>query len=244
MQIISVKDYQALSLQAARLIGAQVRLNPDTVLGLATGSTPVGTYKELIRMCAEEDLDFSNVTTVNLDEYYGLAPDHEQSYRYFMNQNLFDHINIDKEFTYVPDGLSKDLEASCADYDDLIEFLGGTDIQLLGIGHDGHIGFNEPDDVFTAGTHLVDLTPDTIEANARFFKSADEVPHQAITMGMKGIMSASTILILASGKAKASIIRKMVEGPVDPQVPASILQLHPDVVLIADEDALSELMAL
>lgn len=239
MQIVSCVDYADMSRKAARIIAAQVMLKPHCVLGLATGSTPIGTYKELIRFHLEEELDFSNVTTVNLDEYYGLSPEHEQSYRYFMRQNLFDHINIPPENTHIPDGLTRDVARTCAEYDSMVSSLGGTDIQLLGIGDNGHIAFNEPHSFFFAQTHLVDLDEDTIQANARFFASEADVPRQAITMGMRSIFSAKLILLLASGPNKASAIAKMIKGPIDPQLPASILQLHPNVVVIAEKEALA-----
>ncbi len=239
MQIISCVDYAEMSRKAARIIADQVRLKPHSVLGLATGSTPVGAYQELIRFHKDEDLDFSKVITVNLDEYYGLAPEHEQSYRYFMQHNLFDHINIPLENTHVPNGLTSDTARTCVDYDTLVASLGGTDIQLLGIGDNGHIAFNEPHAFFFAQTHLVDLNEETIKANARFFESEDEVPRQAITMGMRSILSAKQILLLASGSKKAEAIAQMINGPVDPQLPASILQLHQNVMVIADEEALA-----
>lgn len=239
MQIVSCVDYADMSRKAARIIASQVTLKPHCVLGLATGSTPIGTYKELIRFHLEEELDFSNVTTVNLDEYYGLSPEHEQSYRYFMRQNLFDHINIPPENTHIPDGLTRDVARTCAEYDSMVSSLGGTDIQLLGIGDNGHIAFNEPHSFFFAQTHLVDLDEDTIQANARFFASEADVPRQAITMGMRSIFSAKLILLLASGPNKASAIARMIKGPIDPQLPASILQLHPNVVVIAEKEALA-----
>lgn len=239
MQIISCVDYADMSRKTARIIAAQVQLKPRSLLGLATGSTPVGTYQELIRFHRDEELDFSNVTTVNLDEYYGLSPEHEQSYRYFMQHNLFDHINVPLENTHVPDGLTRDIARTCAEYDDMVTYFGGTDIQLLGIGDNGHIAFNEPHTFFFAQTHLVDLNEETIKANARFFASETEVPRQAITMGMRSILSAKLILLLASGPKKAEAIARMIKGPVDPQLPASILQLHPNVAVFADKEALA-----
>ncbi|MBQ8729664.1 MAG: glucosamine-6-phosphate deaminase [Lachnospiraceae bacterium] len=239
MIIIKTKDYNELSNKAADIIGAQVILKPDCVLGLATGSTPVGAYKELIKAYEAGELDFSQVKSVNLDEYKGLTGDHDQSYRYFMNTNLFDHVNIDKANTNVPSGVEEDGEAECERYNKLIEDLGGIDLQLLGIGGNAHIGFNEPCDEFVKGTHLVTLEEDTRQANARFFASIDEVPTQAYTMGIQNIMSAKKVLLLANGKAKAQAVYDTCFGPVKPQVPASILQMHPDCVVIADEDALS-----
>lgn len=239
MQIIKGTDYEHMSRLAANIISAQIILKPECVLGLATGSTPVRTYKNLIHWYEKGDLDFSGVTSVNLDEYKGLSSDHDQSYRYFMNNNLFNHINIKKENTYVPDGMEPDASKACADYDAVIENCGGVDLQLLGLGHNGHIGFNEPCDIFEKGTHCVDLAESTISANARFFASADMVPRQAYTMGIQTIMRAKKILVVASGKDKAEIIKKAFFGPITPQVPASVLQLHTDVILVGDEASLS-----
>ena len=238
MNIIKAEDYNQMSRMAANYIAAQVTLKPNCVLGLATGSSPIGTYQELIRRHQAGDLDFSKVTSINLDEYKGLSPENAQSYRYFMNTNFFDHINIDKTCTYVPTGLEENAEKACADYDAIIENCGGTDLQLLGLGNNGHIGFNEPDKVFAKGTHCVDLAKSTIDANARFFDSMDEVPKQAYTMGIQSIMQAKKILVIVNGKGKANIVKEAFTGPVTPQVPASILQMHPDVTLIADKDAL------
>ncbi len=235
MKFITVKTYEELSAKAADIIAAQVIMKPDCVLGLATGSTPVGTYKKLAEKNAAGEIDFSSVTSVNLDEYAGLDGTHDQSYRYFMNKNLFDSINIDKAKTFVPNGTAADLEKEGHEYDALIKSLGGIDLQLLGIGVDGHIGFNEPDEFFTAATHPVVLDPSTIEANARFFASKDDVPKKAITMGMMSIMQAKKILLVANGKNKYDILKASMEGPVDPKVPASILQLHPDVTVIYSE---------
>ena len=239
MIIIKTKNYEELSKKAADIIGSVVVLKPDAVLGLATGSTPVGTYKELIKGYEAGTYDFSKIKSVNLDEYKGLSGDHDQSYRYFMNTNLFDHVNIDKANTNVPAGLVDDGEAECERYNQLIKDLGGIDLQLLGIGGNAHIGFNEPCDEFVKGPHLVTLEEGTREANARFFASIDEVPTQAYTMGIENIMSAKKILLLANGKAKAQAVYDTCFGPVKPQVPASILQLHADCIVIADEDALS-----
>ena len=209
-----------------------------TALGLATGSTPLPLYRELVKRCEAGELDFSRVRSANLDEYKGLSGDHPQSYRYFMNTNLFDHINIDKERTIVPDGLTDDVEAMCESYEEKIEEWGGIDLQLLGIGHDGHIGFNEPCDTFVTGTHEVQLEEITREANKRFFNSIDEVPTAAYTMGIGTVMSARKVLMLITGADKAEILKKSFFGPVTPQVPASILQFHPDVTVIADEAAM------
>ncbi len=232
MKYIEAESYEDLSRIAAGIIADQVKEGPDSVLGLATGSTPIGNYKELIRMYEAGELDFSKVKTVNLDEYIGLDESSDQSYRYFMNHNLFDHVNIDKNNTNVPNGKAADSSKEGARYDELVASLGGTDIQLLGIGHDGHIGFNEPDEVFYAATHEVELDEMTIEANARFFASKDEVPKKAITMGMWAIMQAKKILLVASGADKKEIVEKFMHGPVTPKVPASILQCHRDVTVI------------
>lgn len=239
MQLIQAKDYDDMSRKAANIISAQVILKPDCVLGLATGSTPLGTYANLIDWYKKGDLDFSQVSSVNLDEYRGLPADNDQSYRYFMKTNLFDQVNIDQSKTYVPNGMEKDSDKACRDHDEIIQELGGIDLQLLGLGLNGHIGFNEPADEFPKGTHCVDLTQSTIEANSRFFASIEEVPTQAYTMGIQNIMLAKKILIIASGANKAEIIAKAFLGPVTPEVPASILQMHPDVTLVADEAALS-----
>lgn len=240
MKIISVKDYSALSRAAANIIAAQVILKPRCVLGLATGSSPVGTYQELVRRCQAGELDFSQVRTVNLDEYVGLDRDHDQSYAYFMRDNLFNHINLDLSNTNVPDGMDPDGNSACARYDQIIRDLGGIDLQLLGLGPNGHIGFNEPGEAFELETHCVDLTPATIEANKRFFDgNVDLVPKQAYTMGIRTIMQARKVLMVVNGAGKAEIVKKAFFGPVTPEVPASILQLHPDFILVADEEALS-----
>ncbi|MBQ2942186.1 MAG: glucosamine-6-phosphate deaminase [Clostridia bacterium] len=236
MNYIIVKDYDDLSRKAANIIASQVILKPGCVLGLATGSSPVGTYTKLSEMCASGDVDFSKVTSVNLDEYEGLDGTNDQSYRYFMDKNLFDKINIDKKNTYVPNGCAADLKKEGEEYDALIKSLGGIDIQLLGIGLDGHIGFNEPDEFFTKETHAVELDPSTIEANSRFFASIDDVPKRAITMGMMSIMQAKKILLIANGKNKKEILDKALTGPITPMVPASILQLHPDLTVIYSEN--------
>ena len=240
MKIIRAKDYQDMSRKAANIISAQVIMKPDCVLGLATGGTPVGTYAQLVDWYNKGDLDFSEVTTVNLDEYRGLPKEHPQSYWYFMNENLFSKVNIDPTKTNLPDGTNLDTAAECARYNGIIHKLGGIDLQLLGIGHDGHIGFNEPGEAFELETHCVDLTAETIEANKRFFDgNVDLVPKQAYTMGIKTIMQARKVLMVANGKGKAEIIKKAFFGPVTPEVPASILQMHPDFTLVGDEEALS-----
>lgn len=241
MIIYQAKDYKDLSRKAANIISAQVIMKPNAVLGLATGSSPVGTYQQLIEWYKKGDLDFSDVTSVNLDEYRGLSGDNDQSYRYFMNTNFFDHINIRKERTFVPDGTEPDSKKACSDYNHIIRSVGGIDLQLLGIGGNGHIGFNEPGDAFESETHCVKLTENTIQANARFFASIDEVPKEAYTMGIKNIMQAKKILLIASGKSKAEALYQSFFGPITPNVPASILQLHHDVTVVADEDALARI---
>ncbi len=222
---------------AADLFELEIKARPACVLGLATGSTPLPLYRQLVARCKEGRVDFSRVRTFNLDEYEGLAPDHPQSYRRFMQENLFDHINIKPENTHVPDGLAADPEAMFADYERQIADCGGVDVQLLGIGHDGHIGFNEPDSIFPSMTHGVDLTEQTREANKRFFASIDEVPRRAYTMGVGTVMAARKIVMVVTGADKADILRRSFYGPVDPQVPASVLQFHHDVVLICDRAA-------
>lgn len=239
MIIYRAKDYQDMSRKAANIISAQIIMKPNCVLGLATGSSPVGTYRQLIEWYNKGDLDFSHVTSINLDEYKGLSPENDQSYRYFMDTNLFNHVNIDKAHTFVPNGLEVNSEKACTDYNHTIATSGGIDLQLLGLGHNGHIGFNEPGAAFERETHCVDLTESTIEANKRFFSSEEEVPRQAYTMGIKNIMQAKKILVIVSGADKAQILEKVLYGPITPEVPASILQLHNDVTIVADEAALS-----
>ncbi len=236
MKIIRTKTYEEMSHEAAKILAAQIVLKPNAVLGLATGSSPIGLYDQLIEWNKKGELDFSQIRSINLDEYCGLDGDNDQSYRYFMDTHLFNHVNIDKANTNVPNGKAADYAAEGARYDALIEQMGGIDIQLLGIGPDGHIGFNEPDEFFTKETHVVDLDPSTIEANARFFASADDVPRQAVTMGMGGIMGAKKILLIASGASKKEILEKALFGPITPEVPASLLQLHPDVTVVCAVD--------
>lgn len=239
MRIYVTEDYNAMSHRVASILAAQVMLKPDCVLGLATGSTPVGAYKQLVEWYKKGDLDFAQVRSINLDEYVGLAPTHDQSYRYFMQSNLFDHVNIVPDNTNVPNGLAENAAEECRRYNEVIHTLGPIDLQLLGMGHNGHIGFNEPADAFELETHVVDLTDTTIQANARFFASADEVPRQAMTMGIQTVMQAKKVLVAVSGKDKAEIVKKAFTGPVTPNVPASILQMHPDVILVGDKAALS-----
>ena len=239
MRIYRAKDYDDMSRKAANIISAQVILKPDCVLGLATGSTPIGAYKQLVEWYNKGDLDFSEVTTVNLDEYKGLPRDNDQSYYYFMRENLFKHVNIPEGRSFLPDGTEPDSEKACSRYNEIIHQVGGIDLQLLGLGQNGHIGFNEPDDHFSLETHCVDLTPRTIEANKRFFEKKEDVPRQAYTMGIKTIMQAKRVLLVASGKEKAQALRDAVYGPVTPALPASILQYHKNVYIVADEAALS-----
>ena len=240
MQIYRAKDYEDMSRKAANIIASQVVLKPDCVLGLATGSTPIGAYKNLVEKYEQGDLDFSQVTTVNLDEYKGLPRENDQSYYYFMHDNLFDHVNVKPENTHLPDGTKEDSDEECARYEELIRTLGGQDLQLLGLGHNGHIGFNEPDAIFEKATHCVDLGGRRIIKKKRFFASADDVPKQAYTMGIGTIMQAKKILVVVSGEDKADTVAKAFFGPVTPEVPASILQFHKDVILVADEAALSK----
>lgn len=241
MKIIVEKNYEEMSLRAAELFSELIKNKPDCVLGLATGGTPVEMYKNLIRMNKEGKVDFSKVKSINLDEYKGLSGNHDQSYRYFMNTNLFNHININKDNTFVPNGLAKDIEKECKNYDERIEQIGGIDIQLLGIGNNGHIGFNEPAEFLNTRTHLTQLTEGTIEANARFFDKIEEVPTEAITMGLGGIMKAKKIVLIASGEGKANIISKILEGKITTDIPATLLQVHPDVTIIVDREAAKQI---
>ena len=237
MRVYCAKNYEEASILAADLIAAQILLKPDSVLGLATRSTPIGAYQRLIAKYEAGELDFSQVKTMNLDEYRGLDGENPNGYRYFMNHQLFDHVNIKQENTHVPDG-KKDPAQACGEYDAKLERTGGIDLQLLGLGHNGHIGFNEPAEEFSKTTHCVDLSESTIEANARFFDSEDEVPRQAYTMGIQSIMQAKMILIMACGADKKEIVKKAFWGPICPQVPASVLQLHNNVILVGDEACL------
>ena len=241
MRMIKAKNYDDMSRKVANILSAHVILKPNSVLGLATGSTVIGTYKQLIDWYRKDDLDFDMVSTVNLDEYVGLDSTHEQSYRYYMNHNFFNHINILMSQTYLPDGKAKDIVSECQSYEYKIKSLGGVDVQLLGLGHNGHIGFNEPDKAFEQTTHCVTLEENTRTANARFFSNIDEVPTHAITMGIKTIMQAKQIVLAVSGADKAEILKKVLTGPVTPGIPGSILQMHPDVIVVADEAALSQL---
>lgn len=238
MKIINAADYDDMSRKAANIISAQVILHPRSILGLATGSTPLGIYEQLVEWYQKGDLDFSEAASVNLDEYCGLSPEDPQSYHYYMRHNFFDRVNFKRGNTHLPDGLAENIEFECIRYDKLIADLGGIDLQLLGLGSTGHIGFNEPNESFDKMTHEVSLKQKTIEDNSRFFASTGEVPRSAITMGIKAVMQARKILLVVSGTGKAEILEKALYGPVTPEIPASILQLHPDVTVVADKDAL------
>ena len=240
MRIYKTKDYDEMSRTAANIISAQVILKPESLLGLATGSSPIGVYDQLVEWYKKGDLDFSKVTTVNLDEYKGLPKENKQSYYYFMHEYLFDKVNINVENTYLPDGMNMDSEAEACRYEDLLASLGQVDLQLLGLGHNGHIGFNEPGDVFEKATHCVDLKESTIEANKRFFASADDVPRQAYSMGIGTILKSKKLLVVVSGEGKAEALKNSFCEPETPHVPGSILQFHPDVTIVADEAALSK----
>ncbi len=235
--VFVLDSYEMISKRAAALVASQVNVKPKSILGLATGGTPVGMYKELVEMYQNDEVDFSEVRTFNLDEYYPIQPENEQSYAYYMNKNLFEHINIKKERIRIPNGATLDAEAECAAYDKAMDEAGGVDLQVLGIGNNGHIGFNEPNLHFETGTHVVELDAGTILANARFFASEKEVPRQAISMGIRNIMNAKKIVLLANGTAKAEIMEKMLFGEVSPKVPASVLQLHRDVTILMDKEA-------
>ena len=239
MKIIEAVDYKGMSRKAANIISAQVILNSKSVLGLATGSTPIGVYQQLIEWYRKGDIDFSSVRTFNLDEYCGLSPDHPQSYHFYMHENFFRHVNILEQNIFIPYGLASDITAGCAAYEKRIVGMGGIDLQLLGLGYTGHIGFNEPNESFDKMTHPVALKDETIQANSRFFGRAEDVPRYAITMGIKSIMQARKILLVVSGEGKAEILEKALFGPVLPLVPASIIQMHPDVTVVADRAALS-----
>jgi glucosamine-6-phosphate deaminase len=241
IKIIIVDNYEQMSKKAAAMIEAQVLLKRNSVLGLATGSTPEGMYQELVKKYQENEVDFQDVTTFNLDEYYPIAPDNPQSYAYYMHENFFKHVNVREHYQNIPSGSNTNVEETCQVYDRAIEASGNIDLQILGIGTNGHIGFNEPDVKFEAGTHLVELDEETIEANARFFDNIDDVPKQALSMGIRNIMHSKKIILMASGQNKAKAIRAMLKGPVTPELPASILQLHQDVTLIIDEEAAGEL---
>jgi len=239
MRVLIAKDYEEISKKAADIVKDLIQRKPDCVLGLATGSTPVGLYRELARLHREEGLDFSRVTTFNLDEYYGLSPEHPQSYRCFMNENLFNGININKKNTFVPEGSVKmeEVEDFCRKYEERIKQAGGIDLQVLGIGGDGHIAFNEPGSSLNSRTRLVALDEQTINDNARFFESSEDVPRFALSMGVGTILEAMEIIFLANGVKKAGVVAEAIEGPITSMVTASALQLHPRVTAILDEDA-------
>ena len=237
MNVVVTDNYDEMSKAAAAVIADQLKAKPESVLGLATGTTPIGLYAKLVKACDAGEISFANAQSFNLDEYRGLPGTHDQSYRFFMQENLFDHVDIDVAKTHVPDGSMEDAEAACAAYEEAIAQAGGVDLQLLGLGHNGHIGFNEPCDSFPVNTHCVKLTESTIEANSRLFDSIDDVPREAYTMGIGTIMKARKILLVVSGAGKAEIVRDVVCGPVVPQVPASVLQLHPDVTVVVDKEA-------
>ncbi|WP_432409641.1 glucosamine-6-phosphate deaminase [Wukongibacter sp. M2B1] len=241
MKINVVDNYEEMSKEAARLVAAQIRLKPESVVGFATGSTPTEMYKELVKMHREEGLDFSKIVSFNLDEYYPIDPKSEQSYYFYMMDNLFEHINIERSNINIPNGKAENVETECRQYEEKIRRAGGIDLQVLGIGPNGHIGFNEPDLKFEAETHIIDLDKKTIEANSRFFHSIDEVPKRAITMGIKTIMHAKKIVLLANGSGKAEVIKEAILGSIVPKLPASILQLHQDVTIICDKEASKEL---
>lgn len=238
MKVIITENYQEMSEKAGEIIVEIVKNNPKAVLGLATGSSPIGTYQYMIKDHKENGTSYKDVSTVNLDEYVGLTPDHNQSYAYFMRDNLFNHVDIDLANTNLPQGSAKDLGAECNRYNTLLATM-QQDVQVLGIGSNGHIGFNEPNTPFDSVTHVVDLTESTIKDNSRLFESIDEVPRQALSMGIKNIMNAKSIIMVASGKNKAVAVKGMVNGAITPELPASVLQLHPNVVLVCDKDAAS-----
>ncbi|WML34922.1 glucosamine-6-phosphate deaminase [Clostridium sp. OS1-26] len=241
MRIIVVDNYEEMSKKAASVVASQIILKPNSVLGLATGDTPLGMYKELITMYNKKEIDFSEIESFNLDEYYRIDKNNSQSYHYYMVKNFFSHVNIEKEKINIPNGMAENIEEECKNYDEKINRVGGIDIQVLGIGVNGHIGFNEPAVNFEAGTHLVNLDEKTIQSNSRFFKSIEQVPTRAISMGIKTIMYSKNIILLANGEAKADAITKTITGKISPEVPASVLQLHKNVIIIVDKEAASKL---
>lgn len=237
MQLFIEETYEDMSRRAADLIAAQLIVDPASTLGLATGSTPIGLYADLVEDFQADRISFEQVITFNLDEYRGLSPEHDQSYRYFMQKNLFDHVDIDPEATSVPDGANPDAQAACESYELAISEAGGIDLQLLGLGHNGHIGFNEPNDKFIYGTNIVKLTRSTIDANKIYFPTEDDMPKEAISFGIGGIMKAKAVILLALGKGKAQAIHDTVHGEIDPKCPASILKAHPNTIIMVDEAA-------
>ena len=240
MKVLVFESYAEMSRAAADIMADVVKSKPDGVLGLATGSTPVGMYNCLADMCKSGELDFSNVKTVNLDEYYPISPDNRQSYRYFMNENLFSKININIDNTNVPAGNAENADLECQRYEKLIDSLGGIDIQVLGIGQNGHIGFNEPEEKLYSETHVTGLTESTMQANARFFSEDEVMPDKALTMGMGSIFKADKILVLANGKAKRDAVSQLVSGRITTSCPVTLLNLHKDVTLICDKEAFGE----
>ncbi len=239
MRLIIEENFEEMSKKAALMVASQITLKPDSVLGLATGSTPLGMYSELIKMYRDDEIDFSEVVTFNLDEYYKLDPKNETSYHYYMKNNFFEYINIKKENINIPNGMTDDVINSCKEYEEAISHAGGIDLQVLGIGANGHIGFNEPDEKLNVTTGLVNLRKETIEANSRFFNSKDDVPQKALSVGMATILKARRIILLASGKNKAEAIRATVSGCISTRVPSSLLQTHPEITLIVDKKAAS-----
>jgi len=242
MLVIIKSNFDEMSKEAAKIVAQRIRKKPNLVLGLATGSTPLGLYKELIRMHQNEGLDFSKITTFNLDEYVGLPPSHDQSYHYFMHENFFKHININPRYIYVPQGMSEDIDGFCEWYEEEIRKSGGIDIQVLGIGGNGHIAFNEPGSSLGSRTRIKTLTDKTIQDNSRFFETIEKVPHYAITMGIGTIMDAKELLVLANGKNKADAVKAAIEGSITAMCPASITQMHRKATFIIDDDAGSKLV--
>ncbi len=240
MNIIVVNNYASMSEEVAKLIRAQIVAKPSSVLGLATGGTPVGAY-EILAEFGQKGVDFSNITTFNLDEYVGLSPEHPQSYHHYMEKNLFSKVNVSRDKTFIPNGIASDLQAECIAYDEKIKEAGGIDLQVLGIGTNGHIGFNEPGTPFEAITQIVSLTESTISDNSRYFERAQDVPTQAISMGIKSIMQAKSIVFMANGGSKADAVAAALKGPVTTNMPASVLQLHPFVTVVLDQAAASKL---
>lgn len=232
-------SYEELSAYSAELVAGVIREKEDAVLGLATGSSPLGLYEELIKLYDDGNLDFSKIRSINLDEYVGLDGNHDQSYRYFMDINFFNHINIDKKNTFVPNGIAEDLVKGAKEYDELIESLGGVDVQVLGIGPNGHIGFNEPAEQLNLNTHIAELTEETIKANARFFASEKDVPTRAVTMGVGPIMKARKVILIASGENKAWAVKSLVDDMISTTIPATLLKVHPDVTVLLDKSAAS-----
>ncbi len=237
MRVIVCKNYEEMSDKATDLVRSQIVLKPDSVLGLATGSTPIGLYQRLCKLYEKGDIDFSEVTTFNLDEYYPISKDNSQSYYYFMNEQLFSHINVDKSKTFIPNGETDDPEKECEAYEALIEEAGGIDLQILGIGQNGHIGFNEPDENLNTKTHLTGLTQNTIDANSRFFEKKEDVPTKALTMGIATILKSKKIIIMANGESKRAAVAELLNEDITTSTPATMLKVHPDVVLICDEEA-------